>query len=258
MTELCAWVVVAVALLLTVMIIKIVIVSLGSMVPTVTLTVRAAGLVATVPLVLVAPEISRNEEKVSVTRVLKEGAVPLLVMVMRKVKRPPARASLGLTDKLELTLGVSVPVAVGVGGVPVTVGVGVEVSVEVGVEVGGVPVTVGVGVPVSVAVAVGVGVSVEVGVGVSVTVTVGVSVEVAVGVSVSSICAGSPLGAAARAGLPLGGWRTSQERTRKPIPSRTNHPARRSLPGPAGFEISDFMSDSPGRRISVNRVLARL
>jgi hypothetical protein len=131
-----------------------------------------------------------------------------------------------VTERLELTFGVIVPVAVGVGGVPVTVGVRVAVSVAVGVEVGGVPVTVGVGVPVSVDVAVGVVVSVEVGVGVSVTVTVGVSVDVAVGVSVSSICAGRLFGAAARAGLPAGGWSTSQERTRKPIPRRSSQPAR--------------------------------
>lgn len=86
-----------------------------------------------------------------------------------------------------------VPVGVAVGGVPVTVGVGVRVMVGVGVAVGGVPVTVGVlvtvevivGVRVAVVVSVTVGVTVSVGVGVMVGVEVSVGVRVSVGVSVT-------------------------------------------------------------------------
>ena len=65
-------------------------------------------------------------------------------------------------------------------GVPVGVGVGVEVTVAVGVGVN-VAVAVGVGVKVAVAVAVGA----TVGVGVNVAVAVGVGVKVAVGVEVA-------------------------------------------------------------------------
>lgn len=164
---------------------------LGLIVPMLTFTVLAAALVVTVPCVVAAPEMSRNEEKVSVTRTFVTGAVPVLVMMIRKVKRSPLRASPGVTDNVILILGVRVPVGVGVGGVPVTVGVKVGVLVKVGVRVGGVPVTVGVCVSVAVEEAVGVRVSVavavlvDVGVGVTVSVGVAVSVAVEVGVSVA-------------------------------------------------------------------------
>jgi hypothetical protein len=68
---------------------------------------------------------------------------------------------------------VIVPVAVGVGGVPVTVDEGVRLTVGDGVEVGGVPVTVGEGVWVG-------GVPVTVGVKEAVAVSVGVTGKVAV------------------------------------------------------------------------------
>ncbi len=91
-----------------------------------------------------------------VTITWKAGAVPELRTVIVKVKTPPRGAVPGFTDRLKKLLGEIVPVAVGVGGVPVNVGVMVGVSVTVGVTV-------------SVVVAVAVSVAVEVAVAVSVT-----------------------------------------------------------------------------------------
>jgi hypothetical protein len=185
MEAVCTWVVVVVAELFTRVVMVIVTVSLGLTAPTETVTVRFEVFVAAVPLVVVAPVISRSVEKESDTRAFEAGAVPVFLTWMVKVKVSLIRAELGLTATLRVMFGAMVPVAVGVGGVPVTVGVGVPGEpVAVGVAVDGVtvPVTVGVGVSVvCVTVRVAVGVTVLV---VSVIPSVGVKVGVDVCVSV--------------------------------------------------------------------------
>ena len=73
----------------------------------------------------------RTLGKESVKKAFEAGAVPLFVIWMEKLNNCPTLAWLGLTVLSITKFGIIVPVIVGVGGVPDTVGVGV-----VGVAVG--------------------------------------------------------------------------------------------------------------------------